>query len=144
MIEHKVIAPVTVHQAFEEALAAQSNSHSPYSNFAVGSAIKFVGDDKIYSGCNVENMSYGATVCAERNAIFSSVAAAGKQEIEFVVVLANTQTPTLPCALCLQVMSEFATKDFSIYLGNPSGIKKKMNFKDLLPHSFDTLEEGQS
>jgi homotetrameric cytidine deaminase len=144
MIEHKVISPVTVHEAFERALKAQSHSHSPYSNFAVGSAVKFVDDETIYTGCNVENMSYGATVCAERNAIFSSVAAAGKQEIEFIVVLANTQNPTLPCALCLQVMSEFAKKDFAIYLGNPKGLTKKMNFKQLLPHSFDTLEEGQS
>lgn len=143
MTKHKVETTDLVEQAFEVAKNAQNNSHSPYSNFAVGAAFKFLGDDKLYPGCNVENASYGATICAERSAILSKVSQKGQSPIEFAVVLAHTTTPTLPCALCLQVMSEFCEKDFPIYLGNDKGLGRIINFKELLPHSFDTLEEGQ-
>lgn len=143
MTKHIVETSDIVEKAFEVAKAAQEHSYSPYSKFAVGAAFKFSGDDKIYPGCNVENASYGATICAERSAILSKVSQKGQSPIEFAVVLAHTTTPTLPCALCLQVMSEFCDKDFPIYLGNDKGLGKKINFKELLPHSFDTLEEGQ-
>lgn len=143
MAKHQIETSELVNKAFEVAVGAQNNSYSPYSHFAVGAAFKFHGDDHLYPGCNVENASYGATICAERSSILSKVSQKGKSTIEFAVVLAHTETPTPPCALCLQVMNEFCGKDFPIYMGNQKGIAKKMNFRELLPYSFDTLEEGQ-
>lgn len=142
-MDHKITVGPEIDRAFEMAKKAQTHSYSPYSKFAVGAAFKFIGDPTLYPGCNVENMSYGATNCAERTAIFSKIANTGFGIIEYAVVLANTDTPTPPCALCLQVMNEFNEKDFPVYLGNPNGLTKKMNFKELLPHGFATLKEGQ-
>ncbi len=129
-----------VEDAFQVALKARENAHAPYSKFQVGSAIKLVGDDTIYPGCNVENASYGATVCAERNAILGAVARKGKIEIEFVVVACNTNPVTVPCALCLQVISEFAHSEMPVYLGDLESIKKTVTFKELLPMPFNTLD----
>lgn len=142
-MKHMIETTSLIENAFEVALVAQKNSHSPYSHFAVGAAIKFKDDVTLYPGCNVENASYGGTICAERTAVFSRVASKGKGTIEFAVVLAHTTNPTYPCAMCLQVFSEFFKEDFPIYMGNESGLLKKMTFKEFLPHSFDTLSEGQ-
>ncbi|WP_127714634.1 cytidine deaminase [Halobacteriovorax sp. HLS] len=129
-----------IDKAFKVALEARSNAHAPYSKFQVGAAIKVVGDDTIYPGCNVENASYGATVCAERNAIIGAVARNGKIEIEYVVVACNTDPVTVPCALCLQVISEFAKPEMPVYLGDLESVKKTVLFKDLLPMPFNTLD----
>lgn len=131
----------TVQKAFELALNAQKNAHAPYSNFQVGAAIKLKGQDKIYPGCNVENASYGATVCAERTAIQSSVCWEGKPEFEFLVVVSNTDPAVGPCALCLQVISEFCGPEFPIYLANPNGIQKMVKFKDLLSTPFSSIPD---
>lgn len=139
---HSIEVSPAIDKAFQIALKAQGNSYSPYSKFAVGAAIKFKGDDKVYPGCNVENASYGGTNCAERTAVFSRVAEKGHAPIEYVVVIANTENPTCPCALCLQILSEFCDKDFPIYMANQTGILKVMNFREFLPYSFDTLSEG--
>lgn len=136
---HKIEVSELVAKSFDVAIKAQSHTHSPYSNFPVGACIKFKGDDHLYGGCNVENASFGATICAERTALVSAVAAKGKQEIEFVTVIANTKSATPPCALCLQVLAEFAGDDFPIYLSNQTGILQKVTFRELLPFSFDTL-----
>ncbi len=139
MAKHLIEVSPLVAQSYDVAKKAQSHTHSPYSNFPVGACIKFKGDDHLYGGCNVENASYGATICAERSALVSAVAAKGKQAIEFVTVVANTKSATPPCALCLQVLNEFCDGNFPIYMSNADGILKQMTFKDFLPHSFDTL-----
>jgi cytidine deaminase len=128
-----------VRRAYELAVSSRENAYAPYSNFQVGAALKLKGHDKIYSGCNVENASFGSTVCAERNAIFSSVVDQGRNEIEFIVIVTNTTPPTVPCALCLQVLAEFAKPDLPIYLANEEGIKDKVEFKDLLPQPFNSF-----
>ncbi len=139
MANHRIEVSDLIAESYDVAKKAQSHTHSPYSKFPVGACIKFKGDDHLYGGCNVENASYGATICAERTAIVSAVAAKGKQDIEFVTVIANTDKATCPCALCLQVMAEFTSEDFPVYLSNAEGILEKINFRQLLPHSFDTL-----
>jgi cytidine deaminase len=128
-----------IKQAYELALQTRLKAHAPYSQFLVGAVIKFKGQDKSFIGCNVENASYGATICAERNAIFSAIAENGKQNIEWVVVVADTERATVPCALCLQVMNEFQDTDFPVYLGNLNKILEKFNYYELLPYRFDTL-----
>ena len=126
--------------AFKAALKARDHAHAPYSKFQVGAALVDEAGN-IYSGCNVENASFGATVCAERTAILSSVAQRGKIPFSFLVVVCNTNPVTVPCALCLQVLSEFVGPDFPIYLGNLKGIQSQIFFKDLLPKPFNTLDK---
>lgn len=81
------------------------NAYSPYSRFPVGAAV-LVGDGRVFAGCNVENASYGLTICAERNAIFQAVAA-GCRQILAVAVFTPTPNPTAPCGACRQVINEF-------------------------------------
>ena len=129
-----------IEKAFEVALSARSNAHAPYPKFQVGAAIKVKGHNEIFPGCNVENASFGATICAERNAILGAIAKTGKVAVEYVVVVCDTNPVTVPCALCLQVLSEFTTPDVPIYLADTESIKKTITFKELLPMPFNTLE----
>ena len=132
--------PDYINVAYKSALKAQAASYSPYSKFPVGSAIKFKNSDELSLGCNVENISFGGTICAERSAVVSHVSKHGKSEVEYAIVVANTKEATLPCALCLQVLAEFTGEDFPIYMGNQTSLLKVMNFRELLPHNFNTLD----
>jgi cytidine deaminase len=116
----------------KSAMKASTFAHSPYSNALVGSAI-LMKDGSVYSGCNVENASYGGTVCAERVAIFKAVSE-GKKEISKVYVFTKEGWP--PCGMCRQVMSEFAGPDMEVIIGNETGEEKIMKFGDLMPLSF--------
>lgn len=129
-----------VSKAYELAKKTRLNAYAKYSNFLVGSAIAIKESDELFGGCNVENISFGGTICAERNAILGAIAKKGKVELEFVVVCVDTNPVTVPCGMCLQVISEFCKADMPIYLGDLEGIKKIMTFKELLPAPFDTLE----
>jgi len=121
------------------ALAAQKNSYSPYSKYPVGAAI-YLEDGSISAGCNVENSSYGGTICAERNAFWSAVAKFGKIKPKFMVLI--TREEAVPCGLCLQVMSEFCDADFPLYLGTPAGPGRRVALKDFLPHPFKPDAKG--
>ncbi len=123
-----------IDQLFQAALETRKNSYSPYSKFAVGAAI-LTSDGKIYSGCNVENASYGGAVCAERNAIFRGVVTQGEIGVEKVLVI--TEPVAVPCGFCLQVISEFATDKTEIILCDPTGPKRTLPFLDFMPHPFD-------
>jgi cytidine deaminase len=122
----------SIQLAYEAAKKAQSNSYSPYSKFPVGAALKFKGHDKLYTGCNVENLSFGGTICAERSAMVAAISELGQVELEYAVVIANTQKATPPCGICRQFLSEFTQDDFPVYLSNASGILKEISFKELL------------
>ncbi|MGE0528025.1 MAG: cytidine deaminase [Bdellovibrionales bacterium] len=127
----------SVQSAYRAALLARQNSHSPYSGFKVGAAIKLKGNDEIFPGCNVENASYGATICAERTALVQGIVRhGGAAELEFIVIVTGESRATVPCALCLQCLAEFAADECAIVLGNESGILKAFRLKDLLPHPF--------
>lgn len=123
-------------EALDLALKARANAHAPYSKFTVGAAVKAQGHEQLFVGCNVENASYGATICAERTAILQMVAQLGKQEIDFLVLTTRTKSGDIPCALCLQVMSEFCSNDFMIYVANDTEIVKSYKFSEFLPHRF--------
>lgn len=129
-----------IQQAYQQSLLARENSYSPYSNFKVGAAVKFKGFEQVFVGCNVENASYGATICAERNAILNGVATIGKQEIEYLIVVADQKQPVPPCALCLQVLAEFYDADMPIYLGNLESLTTKLLLKELLPIPFNSFD----
>lgn len=120
-------------QAHRAAAAARENSYSPYSNFRVGAALVLEGG-QIVSGCNVENASYGGTLCAERTAFAAAVAQFGKLRPAALVLVTDPQA--VPCGLCLQVMAEFCAPDFPVYLGTPGALGPKVLLKDLLPRPF--------
>ena len=121
-------------QLFNAALKTRENSYCPYSSFSVGAAI-LTSDGDIYSGCNVENSSYGGAVCAERNAIFQGVINSGKIIIDKVLVV--TDPIAVPCGFCLQVISEFGHKNTEIILCDPQGQQKKYTFQEFMPFPFD-------
>ena len=122
--------------AYKQAVIARENAHCPYSKFHVGAAIKLKEKDEIFVGCNVENASYGATICAERTAVVSAIAQYGKKMIEFVVVVTDASPATQPCALCLQVLAEFCEPSTPIYLANTKEIESTISFEQLLPNPF--------
>ena len=125
----------------EEAKEARKLAYAPYSKFKVGAAL-LTKSGKIYTGCNVENASYGATVCAERVALFKAVSE-GEREFEAIAIYVETENLTFPCALCRQVMYEFSP-DMKIISANKDRYEVKI-LKDLFPYPFgpkDLLKSG--
>ena len=115
-------------------------AYAPYSNFQVGAAI-LLKDGRIFSGCNVENASYGLTICAERNAIFAAVAASSKKpEIVTVVVVNRRGAPCSPCGACRQVIAEFGPEAVVWYSGAKGMISRPM--RELLVDGFVLGETG--
>ena len=120
----------------EEAKKARLNAYAPYSNFKVGAAIK-MKDGTIITGCNVENASYGLAICAERNALTSMINMGYKKnEVEMMVIVADTPGPCSPCGACRQVMDELIDNDAKIILTNLKDDIKETNMSELLPYSF--------
>ncbi len=112
---------------------AQKNSYSPYSKFAVGCSL--LGDDRaVYSGTNVENGSYGLTICAERAAVFAAVSG-GCRKFVAAAVVSNSEKFPYPCGACLQVLFEFAPK-LPILLINREGLTEETSLEKLLPFPF--------
>src|ERR1700733_4409520 len=113
---------------------AMKNAHAPYSKFRVGAAI-LLSNGKVFSGCNVENASYGMTNCAERTAIFSAVAQLGpKIEVRAISVVNDHGVPCSPCGACRQVIYEFGP-DATIFFQGANG-PKQAQIADLLPEGF--------
>ena len=131
----------SVNKVYQEALKAQENAYAPYSNFKVGAAVKLRDKDEIVSGCNVENASYGATVCAERGAVQTAISSFGKVDFEFIVVVSSTDPAIGPCALCLQVLSEFCSHDLVIYFANRDKVQSSHKLSELLPRPFSEIPE---
>ena len=116
------------------ARATMKNAHAPYSNFRVGSAL-LTTKGKVFSGCNVENASYGMTNCAERTAIFSAVAALGpKIEIAAIAVVNDQGVPCSPCGACRQVIYEFGPEAIVLFQGKKGWTESPIT--DLLPEGF--------
>ncbi|ODN43647.1 cytidine deaminase [Piscirickettsia litoralis] len=123
----------------QHAITAANRAYSPYSEAKVGSAV-LTTNDQIYSGCNIENSSFGATICAERSAIAQMISKQGKAHIDKVYIYTRAGWP--PCGLCRQVISEFATPSTEIIIGNEEGEEKHLPFSDLFPLGY-TAEEYQ-
>ncbi len=116
----------------ERAKATIDNAYAPYSKFKVAAAVK-TKSGKIYTGVNVENASYGLTVCAERVAIFKAVSE-GDRDIEVVVVYTDTEEPTPPCGACRQVIAEFNPEALVVMASREKVVTAKLS--ELLPHVF--------
>ncbi len=120
---------------FAEAKKARLNSHSPYSGYKVGAAL-MLDNGKVFSGTNIENASYGATICAERVAILKALSEYPNVKIKEIVVLTDSKEAWPPCGMCLQVIAEFATPKTIVHLSNLKGIQISSKFKEFLPLSF--------
>lgn len=110
----------------------RERAYAPYSNFQVGAALESTSG-KVFTGCNVENISYGLTICAERNAVFAAVAA-GVRSFRRIVVVADSKEPVTPCGACRQVLSEFA-ENMEIVSINLQSQKYRAKLSELLPRS---------
>lgn len=118
----------------QAALDARENAHAPYSNFRVGAAIE---DDSghIHTGCNIENATYGLTLCAERVAVFKAISE-GVRKFRRIAVAADTPTPTPPCGACRQILWEFCG-DVELTLINLQHKTETLRLKNLFPRPFD-------
>jgi homotetrameric cytidine deaminase len=125
----------------EAAVKARKHAYAPYSDFKVGAAVVSAGSGSIYGGCNVENASYGATICAERGAVMQMVASEGKTRIAEILVSTDANHPAVPCALCLQVLSEFCSADTPVHIANLEVVVKSISFGELLPHPFNEIPQ---
>lgn len=122
-------------QLINLAIQAREKAYSPYSNFKVGAAVLFE-NGKIYTGCNIENASYGATNCAERTAIFNAVSDGGRV-LKAIALIGDPNNYTYPCGICRQVISEFAENgDVKIYIVKNSTDYIETTLEEILPGSF--------
>ena len=121
-------------ELYKLAIAAREKSYSPYSGHKVGAAI-LTSDGKTYTGCNVENSSFGATVCAERVAVQKAVSENGKLTLKAVMVVTSATPPWPPCGMCRQVLAEFG-EDFLVHTANPQGNLETYPFQELFPKGF--------
>ncbi len=130
----------------ELAMEAREHAYAPYSNYTVGAAL-LTKAGKVYQGCNIENASYGLTVCAERNAFFKAVYE-GEREFEALAVIggpAGEKALTAcagPCGACRQVIAEFCEADFKIYLTKGDGEYLETSLRELLPLTFTKGDLG--
>lgn len=117
----------------QAATEARLNAYAPYSQFKVGAAVQTKAGT-IFHGCNIENSSYGATICAERVALFNAYVH-GEREIEAIAIVADTQPPCPPCGICRQVILELAG-NIEVILANLTGAIRVFKASELLPEAF--------
>ncbi len=123
---------------FSTALEACNKAYAPYSDFKVGAAI-YADNLQVYSGCNVENISFPCGTCAEAGAIAAMINGGAKKIIE-ILIIADSRTLIKPCGACLQRIAEFSTPETLIHLANLKGIQKTLSLKQLLPENFSAEE----
>lgn len=119
-------------ELLENARAAQLHAYAPYSGFRVGAAVRS-GTGRVFLGCNVENASYGATICAERVAI-GQLIAAGERTLAAVAVFTSAEPPATPCGICRQVLAEF--DDGAVVIVGNGAVVHKTSVRELLPSPF--------
>lgn len=129
---------MTKNELMQKAIDAMKNAYAPYSKFLVGAAL-LSKNGKVYTGCNVENSSYGVTNCAERTALFSAIAD-GEREFCAIAIAGGKNGEIIdfcpPCGVCRQALAEFCDEDFKIYLYNGKKIKE-YKFSKILPLQFE-------
>lgn len=127
-------------QLVQTARNVLEHSYSPYSNFPVGAAF-LTRDGEVYTGVNVENVSFGATNCAERSAIFTAISQGVKPKSFIALAIAGETEDFLPpCCLCRQVLVELCASDMPVYLTRQDGAIHETTLEKLVPYSFETLD----
>lgn len=134
-LSKKAVTTNLMQELFEAAILAQKHAHAPYSHRYIGASI-MMADGRIYSGCNIENASYGGTVCAERVAIWSAISEGAKTPIKEICVISSEMNPWPPCGICRQVIAEFAAPDTLIFAANPNGTVRSWKFSEIFPEAF--------
>ncbi|OGC93606.1 MAG: cytidine deaminase [candidate division Zixibacteria bacterium RBG_16_48_11] len=127
---------MTEKELIKKAKEVRTKAYAPYSKFLVGAAL-LTEKGKVYTGVNVENASYGLTVCAERVAVFKAVAG-GERNFKKIVIVTDTDKPKSLCGACLQVLSEFAS-DLEIICATLKGDKARYRLRELLPKAFKRM-----
>jgi cytidine deaminase len=125
--------PVTALRLREAAATAMTRAYAPYSDFHVGAALQ-ASDGSVIVGCNVENSSFPAGICAERAALAAAVVA-GHRQFRQLTIVTDAKEPTSPCGLCRQALVEFAP-DLQVFSYTTSGAEARWSLADLLPHPF--------
>ena len=125
---------LNTNELFEEAKKASEYAYCPYSKFPVGACILYESGKK-YTGCNVENVSFGLTLCAERNAMSSAVAQGEKSKIKAISIYSPKQKKCLPCGACRQWLSEFADSNMKIILDDEDGLIT-LTLEEIFPYGF--------
>lgn len=134
---------MTPEELIQLAKEAREHSYCPYSGFAVGAAL-LCKDGKVYQGCNIENASFGPTICGERTAFFKAVYD-GEREFEAIAVVGGKAGEEIsglfpPCGVCRQVMREFCNLDFKIYMGKENNLYEVKTLGEMLPLSFSNAD----
>ena len=121
----------------DRARDAASSAYAPYSNYQVGACVRVRGSEKLYSGSNVENATYGLSICAERSAIVKA-ANDGHRDIDLVMVFTKSSPPAAPCGMCRQTINEFtsSSNDTRIVLFNDQGERREFTLEELFPAGF--------
>ncbi len=119
-----------------EAWRAREHAYAPYSCFAVGAALR-TKNGRVFTGCNVENLSFGLTICAERVAVGAAVAA-GEREFEAIAVVADSKAPVTPCGACRQVLAEFSA-ELAVCSANLEGALFESSIAELLPRAKEGI-----
>ena len=129
---------ISLNELFEEARKAADFAYAPYSKFRVGAAL-LASDGTVFTGCNVENRSFGLTVCAERNAVFKAVSSGRRTFIALAVSTPDSEIPVGPCGACRQVLSEFMEPSSPVIFGGSGKEKIETTIGILYP--FDSLHD---
>lgn len=134
------IEPLQVQELVEKAKNIKEKAYVPYSHFPVGAAVLY-RDGHVIQGVNVENVSFGATNCAERTALFTGVTKGYKKDdVAAIAVSANTEGYITPCSICRQVMVELCQADTPVYLTNGKDEVKEVTVAELVPFAFDSMD----
>lgn len=122
----------------KKALEARNHAYVPYSHFQVGACL-LADNGKCYQGANIENVSFGATICAERNAIMKAIYD-GAKKIKLLAVASSADEICMPCGICRQVMLEFADEDFLLLCSDNQGKYREWTMEQILPDGFSHFE----
>lgn len=125
---------MNVEQLIACATAARENACAAYSHYKVGSAL-LAASGKVYTGCNIENATYGLTVCAERVALWKALSE-GERAFKQIAVVTSATPPASPCGACRQLLWEFCG-DIEVVLANPQGLRKNLRLAEIFPQPFD-------
>ncbi len=126
----------SVRDLIDQAKSVMQNAYAPFSRFKVGAALR-TDKGNVYKGCNVENASLGGTICAERGAVMSAIAAEGAGKVMEIAIASGSEEPAPPCGICRQFLSQFMHQDARVYLvSTKSSSIRVVDFWELIPYSF--------
>jgi len=125
---------LSIEALLQAARTARRAAYAPFSGFAVGAAV-LADDGRIFAGCNVENRSFGLTLCAERGAVAAAIAA-GARSFRAIAVVTDAEPPAAPCGLCREALAEFCADDLPVHLEGRDGARLTVTLGELLPNRF--------